>query len=51
MITFIISLAVLVLGYFLYGRLVERVFGPDDCVTPAIVWFAMWYRKTKELMR
>ena len=36
MITFIISLVVLFLGYLLYGRLVERVFGPDDRVTPAI---------------
>jgi carbon starvation protein CstA len=30
MITFIISLAVLILGYLFYGRFVERVFGPDD---------------------
>ena len=36
MITFIISLVVLFLGYIFYGRLVERVFGPDDRVTPAI---------------
>ena len=36
MITFIISLAVLILGYLFYGRFVERVFGPDDRVTPAI---------------
>lgn len=35
MITFIISLAVLILGYLFYGRFVERVFGPDDRVTPA----------------
>jgi hypothetical protein len=27
MITFIISLAVLILGYLFYGRFVERVFG------------------------
>lgn len=36
MITFIISLAILILGYLFYGRFVERVFGPDDRVTPAI---------------
>ena len=33
MITFTLSLVALVLGYFLYGRVVERVFGPDDRVT------------------
>ena len=36
MITFIISLIALVLGYFVYGKFVERMFGPDDRVTPAI---------------
>ena len=36
MITFIVSLLALVLGYFLYGRFVEKVFGPDDRVTPAV---------------
>ena len=36
MITFIASLLALVLGYFLYGRFVEKVFGPDDRVTPAV---------------
>ncbi len=36
MITFVVSLVALVLGYFLYGRFVERVFGPDDRPTPAI---------------
>ena len=36
MITFALSLVALVLGYFLYGRFVERVFGPDDRVTPAV---------------
>ena len=29
MITFLISLVLLVGGYFLYGSYVERVFGPD----------------------
>ena len=36
MITFIVSLVALVFGYLLYGRFVERVFGPDDRVTPAV---------------
>jgi len=36
MVTFCISLIALVLGYLLYGRFVDRVFGPDDRVTPAI---------------
>ena len=36
MISFSLSLIALVLGYLLYGRFVERVFGPDDRVTPAV---------------
>ena len=36
MITFLVSLVALVLGYLLYGRFVEKVFGPDDRVTPAV---------------
>ena len=36
MISFVLSLVALVLGYLLYGRFVERVFGPDDRVTPAV---------------
>ena len=36
MITFTLSLVALVLGYLLYGRFVERVFGPDDRPTPAV---------------
>lgn len=36
MITFVLSLIALVLGYFLYGRFVERLFGPDDRPTPAV---------------
>lgn len=34
MFTFLIGLAVLVLSYFVYGRLVERLFGPDNRPTP-----------------
>ena len=36
MISFTLSLIALVLGYLFYGKLVERVFGPDDRVTPAV---------------
>ena len=37
MITFIICLCALVIGYLFYGRYVERVFGPDDRPTPATI--------------
>jgi len=36
MITFTLSLVALILGYIFYGRFVERMFGPDDRVTPAV---------------
>ena len=36
MISFTLSLIALVIGYLFYGKLVERVFGPDDRVTPAV---------------
>ncbi|MCQ2268876.1 MAG: carbon starvation protein A [Bacteroidaceae bacterium] len=37
MITFTIALFALIAGYFIYGKFVERVFGPDPSrVTPAI---------------
>ena len=36
MITFIISLLALVAGYFIYGRIVERIFAPDNRPTPAV---------------
>lgn len=36
MITFIIGVAILIGGYFTYGKFVEHVFGPDDRPTPAI---------------
>ena len=36
MISFLISLIALIVGYMVYGRVVERVFGPDDRPTPAI---------------
>ena len=36
MISLFISLAVLLVGYLTYGRIVEKIFGPDDRKTPAI---------------
>ena len=36
MITFVLSLFALVIGYFIYGRIVERIFSPDDRPTPAV---------------
>ena len=36
MITFLIGVAILIIGYFTYGKFVERVFGPDDRKTPAL---------------
>lgn len=35
MITFIVSIILLVVGYLTYGKYVERVFGPKDRPTPA----------------
>jgi len=36
MISLLVSLVVLVGGYLVYGRLTERIFGPDDRQTPAV---------------
>ena len=36
MITFFLSLLALILGYLLYGKFIERVFGPDNRRTPAM---------------
>ena len=36
MISFFVALAVLVVGYLTYGKLTEKVFGPDDRTTPAV---------------
>ena len=36
MISFLISIAALILGYMIYGRVIERIFGPDDRKTPAL---------------
>ena len=31
-----VCLLALIAGYFIYGRFIERVFGPDDRKTPAL---------------
>ena len=36
MLLFLGGIAFLVIGYFLYGKLVEKIFGPDDRETPAV---------------
>lgn len=36
MITFTLCLLLLIAGYFVYGRFVEHIFGPDDRKTPAL---------------
>ncbi|MBO4964239.1 MAG: carbon starvation protein A, partial [Prevotella sp.] len=36
MVTFVISLIALIAGYFIYGRIVERIMAPTDRPTPAV---------------
>ena len=36
MFSFLLCLAILILGYFFYGKVVENTFGPDDRETPAV---------------
>ena len=36
MISFLLCLAILIAGYFFYGKVVESTFGPDDRETPAV---------------
>ncbi len=36
MISFILCLALLIIGYFTYGKVVDSTFGPDDRETPAV---------------
>ena len=37
MISFLVALAALIAGYMVYGTLVDRVFGPSDRKTPAVL--------------
>ena len=36
MISFFVCLAILIGGYFTYGKLVEKTYAPDDRETPAV---------------
>lgn len=36
MFSFVLSVIALIAGYFIYGRFIENVFGPDDRITPAV---------------
>ena len=36
MISLLIAFAVLIAGYFLYGRVTDRIFASDDRQTPAV---------------
>ena len=36
MISFLLCLAILIIGYFVYGKIVDNTFGPDDRETPAV---------------
>ncbi|MCD8290837.1 MAG: carbon starvation protein A [Prevotella sp.] len=36
MISFTLSLVLLVIGYIIYGKVIEKIFGPDDRPTPAV---------------
>ena len=42
MITFTLCLLALIAGYFLYGRFIEHIFGPDDRKTPALTKTDGW---------
>ena len=37
MVSFLICCTVIITGYFTYSRLVEKIFGPDDRETPAVM--------------
>ena len=37
MISFTIALLALIIGYLIYGKFVEHIFGPDNRPTPAVV--------------
>ena len=35
MISFLLCLAILIVGYFVYGKIVDNTFGPDTTTSPA----------------
>ena len=36
MISLLLAFAILIIGYFAYGRVTEKIFAPDDRPTPAV---------------
>lgn len=42
MISFLLCLAILIAGYFFYGKVVENTFGPDDRETPPCASTTAW---------
>ena len=53
MITFVLSLFALVIGYMVYGKFIEKVFGPDDrptqpCLRP-MVWTSLSFPDGRSL--
>ena len=36
MITFFAALVILIVGYMIYGKIVEKIFAPNDHATPAV---------------
>ena len=46
MVSFLICLALLIGGYFVYGKVVENTFGPDDRETPAVKINDGWRRSS-----
>ncbi|HJK00445.1 MAG TPA: hypothetical protein O0X16_04070, partial [Methanocorpusculum sp.] len=36
MITFLTGIAILILGYCIWGKVAEKIFAPDDRLTPAL---------------
>jgi carbon starvation protein CstA len=36
MLTFLVGILILVLGYFFWSKVAEKIFGPDDRKTPAL---------------
>ena len=36
MVSFLVSIVVLIIGYLVYGKVTENIFGPDDRKTPAV---------------
>ena len=42
MTAFLVALLALIGGYFIYGKIVDNLFGPTDKPTPAMVHMMVW---------